>query len=365
MQIVSGTTPRKPRFGLPGRFALVLMGLTLGAGLVELLVRCFPPKLPTQVVPRKLKHSTLRSVNGIPVWEDPARFNSACATDPARIKVLFLGDSITFGSGVSTDQTFEVLAQKHLNEGSSGPAFCVMNYAQGANGFEQDAAIGAEMIPSLRPDLVLWGMWNETRHYVLVGGSAYNIGPLPGSPGSFSLNDDGYPVTRATAFLPAALNRWLFEYSLFYSVETLRAARIPGDPPRAELVHTVESVVSQVISLAESTGSKLIIFYPPVFDRVIPQSGKGPPWRMRVSPDSDWQAAVAALAARHRVRVIRLADSLAGRDPASLILDDGIHFSAEGHREVAPIFERLILDELGTASAPAERNLPPHTQTGG
>ena len=66
-------------------------------------------------------------------------------------KVLLLGDSFTFGLGVSEDATFASLMQASLNAEGIG----VINAAQTGYSAEQEVMLGIRLMPIVSPDLIL------------------------------------------------------------------------------------------------------------------------------------------------------------------------------------------------------------------
>ena len=152
------------------RLGVIALSFALAFALAELVVRIAPFKPATQMI----HLDTLRVVDGVPVWTwAKDRQHTECATQhPERTRILILGDSIAYGFGLNEhdflppgsqdqrspgvpDGTFSALLGKRLNAKSS-PGFCIMNFAQSANGFEQSAATAHEEILRWHPALVLW-----------------------------------------------------------------------------------------------------------------------------------------------------------------------------------------------------------------
>ena len=73
-------------------------------------------------------------------------------------RIAILGDSITFGQGVETGQTFAVQLENLLNQNSAGPHYNVLNFAVcGYSVKEMWATFQHRVIP-VQPDLVLFCM---------------------------------------------------------------------------------------------------------------------------------------------------------------------------------------------------------------
>jgi hypothetical protein len=342
---------QRGRKRLPGILALVFLGFSAGGVAAETWFRIFPPKPQTQIIRSRdqrggrVLEGPLRTERGVARWEYSFdRQHRECARDPDRIRILFLGDSITYGVGIESDQVFSSLLEKRLNEDYPHPGFCVLNYAQPSNGFEEDAITAEDVIPQLKPALVLWGLWEESRHFVVLGDTAYDLGHFDAGGKGYAYNLDGYPVTQATRLLPAALNRWLFEHSRAYWYWTLWAGFSPQKVIGDRMHDDVRRNVNAVITEAEAVKSRLVLYFPPRLWAPFVKSPAEASW---------WHADVIQLTEQHGFRAVWLADYLLGKDNAAYNLD-GVHFNAKGHSALAPIFEQIVVEELGLKAAPGD-----------
>jgi hypothetical protein len=69
-----------------------------------------------------------------------------------------------------------------------------------------------------------------------------------------------------------------------------------------------------------------------------------------------------AFAEDHGIATYRLEQELIGQDYLQLRLDPCCHYNAQGHRALAPVMEKIVMDQLGpslraTPGAPGVRTL--------
>jgi lysophospholipase L1-like esterase len=81
---------------------------------------------------------------------------------PGEQRVLFLGDSLTYGQGVADDETVPFALERALRERDPARAWSVLNGGLRAYGTAQEIALLEELGPRLEPDVVLLGWyWND------------------------------------------------------------------------------------------------------------------------------------------------------------------------------------------------------------
>lgn len=80
----------------------------------------------------------------------------APARDPGRPRILAVGDSFTFGTGVDDDETWEALLATSL--AARGTPAEVMNAGVPGYGFDQGFRAAQSWAATLQPDLVLFGL---------------------------------------------------------------------------------------------------------------------------------------------------------------------------------------------------------------
>jgi len=82
------------------------------------------------------------------------------ASDEAR--VLFLGDSLTYGQGVADDETVPFALERALGARDAGRRWTVLNAGNRAYGTAQEVGLLEELGARLAPDVVLLGWyWND------------------------------------------------------------------------------------------------------------------------------------------------------------------------------------------------------------
>src|SRR5262249_7198079 len=79
--------------------------------------------------------------------------------DGEEFRVLVLGDSVTFGDYVDEAQTYPTLLEHFLSERWPGRPVRVINAGGPTVGTRDEAALLAELSPSLRADVVLVGFY--------------------------------------------------------------------------------------------------------------------------------------------------------------------------------------------------------------
>ena len=88
--------------------------------------------------------------------EQGLRHNVSIGSRSERYRILLIGDSYTFGYGVSQKDTFGSVLERLLNEGESeGRGVEVINAGVSAYGTAQEWLWLRELLPQLRPDLVV------------------------------------------------------------------------------------------------------------------------------------------------------------------------------------------------------------------
>jgi hypothetical protein len=312
-------------------FATIGVLLGIGAAFVagEIAVRKQKPRPPVQVV----RKNNVRLADGVPVWEwstDPDREPRACAeAHPERIRVMFLGSSITHGFTIPVRDTFTVALEERLNALRPDPGFCVMNFAQPGFTSQQKLATGTVEIPRYRPAVVLWEGWNEFGDFVLLGHDAYELR-------RYLRRDDGFPGLFG---VPDSLNRFLFLHSKLYEYLTLKFGE---QDPKADEMKAAKERLERLLALTDSVGARLGIYLCPRLDRTFRESVESPMLNNLA----------AEFAETHHVPHYWLAQELIDQDYLVLRIDDCCHFSSEGHRALVPIFEKIVLEVLD-GKAPA------------
>lgn len=303
---------------------LVIVGAAVGVGLLELYFRTVPWTPRTQVV----RGYGLHTLDGVPVWGDESRANRACVErHPERLRVLFFGSSITYGSGVSADETFTASLEARLNEARPVPGFCILNLAQLGFQLQQKVAVARVEVPRYRPNLILWEHWVEWTEYRILGDAAYGIS-------GYRQRPDGFVGVLG---VPDGLNRYLFLHSQAYRFLALNHGQLVDLPAEEELMTTVTGRFMEVVRLAQSTGAKLVIYFAPPLDR---------PFEVTAASSTVSRQRMVEFSRAHGIPTYALENELKGEDYLQLRLDPCCHFNARGHRALVPVMTRIVMEQL-------------------
>lgn len=300
---------------------VVMIAATWALG--EALIRKLDPAPRVQVI--RTTHDgrlgtdvTVR--HGQPTWEEAAsdvRRNEAC--QGARHVVIF-GTSISYGVYFSAEESLAVRLQALLDAAQPG-GWCVHGYAQPAFTGWTKLALAEDVLPTLKPDLVLWEVWgNEGDVFTPVGPDWYNFHGR-------HLDAAGLP---AVPLLPAPVNAALFGASALYRYGLLALApvNVSREEGRADLRDRLLPKLGAVL------GATPAVFYAPCYlDRPL-----GP----QADQPSDVVVEVSAWAAARSSPFIHLADVWRDEDPAPL-RSDYCHWSPTGSARAAEVLAPYVL----------------------
>jgi hypothetical protein len=304
----------------------VLVALVVALAIAEAFVRVTKLQQPVQ----KVRGRGLHLVDGVPVWgELHDRENRACVEQhPGRIRVLFFGSSITYGSGLSAAETFTTLLEERLNRLRPDPGFCVLSFAQPGFAFQQKLAVARVEVPRYQPALIMWEDWSEWFDYALLGDTAY------GTTG-FRVRPDGYLGVKG---VPDALNRVLLRNSRLYEhVALVAGERDLGQTDMDRSRAFIATRLAQVPELAQSLGARLVFYIAPPLNQPVPELVASPP---------QWHTELLAFAKARGVPAYLLQQELVEHDYRAVRLDPQCHYNAAGHRALVPVMERLVLGQL-------------------
>jgi hypothetical protein len=303
------------------------IGLALGLSGAEVWARVVKPEPPVQIVRRNVAGvDDLYTLHGVPVWRQSIDLHPRdCAeAHPERLRVMFLGSSITHGTDPSGPSSFTIELERRLNAARPHPGFCVMNFAQSGFTAQLELAVGSAEIPRYHPALVLWEVWAEPGHWVLLGDSAYDLY-------YFKLRPDGYPGLYG---VPDGLNRALMTHSRFYEYLTLRFGT--HDPnARSAIPARTHTLLERLTTLTRTYGARLGFYQCPRLDRPF-----------REAEPASTRRDVQAFAEAQGIPMYNLYRELADQDYRALRADPCCHFNTEGHHVLASIFERVVLETL-------------------
>jgi hypothetical protein len=247
---------------------------------------------------------------------------------PGRRRLLLVGDSYTFGSGVRDDETFAaVLAGRHL------PGWEVLNLAVPGYGTDQQVLAYEHSGRRYRPDVVVLGFFVRDYGRNLLRFRGY-------AKPRFELDDAGeLRVTGSPVPAPEVL------------LEQYRSGeRQIGRPARSYLVEIARGRLAELRLRridADQEGWRLLAKLMERFAAVVRESGAEPLWvllpgRERVEQGDDRFGELEPLCEAHARRIGLAYLSLTGplqrleeQEPAFRSDDSGGHLSVAGHREAA------------------------------
>ncbi len=315
---------------LASQAAALLVGILVALALAEVTLRIATPTPRAQII----RGHGLHVVDGVPLWtEGTDRYNRSCVDEhPDRQRILFFGSSITYGSGLRTADVFTTLLERELNARRPAPGFCVLNFAQPAFQFEQKYAVARVEVPRYRPALVMWEDWVEWRDYTVVGHTAYSTSDL-------AVRPDG---AVGLAGVPDRLNRLLLTRSRLYEYLALTFGERRAHAPEVEeAADFVDHRLPAAVDLARSAGARFVMYLAPPLDR---------PFRATAGDPPEWQRVFLEFARARAIPAFALQRELIDEDYLKLRMDACCHYSAEGHRILAHIMARRVLEQLDAAT---------------
>ena len=274
------------------------------------------------------------------------------------VRVLGVGDSVTFGYGVRLEQTYLKVLESRLNERArAGVRYEVVNAGIEECGLDAYHDTIQTLAPTLEPDLVLVGIvLNDIQRY---GDLDAPVRPRP-APG-LARRTHGRLLAHSQLYHASVLA----VRSLLYRWHVLDIADLYGSPLRAvrgeaSLEAAWESslrVLERVVELTRARGLRLVLVVFPVevqldreaIARYRRDYGVAVP---EAALDGDPQRRLAAFGAAHAVPVIDLLPALRAAGGADLYLRTGpirfdpVHLSPRGHRIVADAIAARLLTSV-------------------
>ncbi|MCB9665175.1 MAG: hypothetical protein H6732_13780 [Alphaproteobacteria bacterium] len=313
---------RRVGFAVASGFLALLATLVLAEG----LLRVVQPRPRVQVVRSGLRDGldfALRWVDGVPVWPSPAddlRHNRGCVDDPERTRWLVLGSSILAADGLAPEEAFSLRLQEALGE--AGRPACVVNLAEGAYTFQNQAAVAAEALPEVRPDVVLWEIWaNSPGTWVRVGDTAYRFQHL-------AVSEDGTPNPLG---LPGTLHRGLLGTSRLYEAGVLALVAAQEPVSTGEWERLLATALPDALAAVRAQGATLVLALAPPLDQPF-AAWTAARRRAEGLTLAAWYTRVEAWARAEGVAVVALDELLADHDVEALRLDPCCHYDVAGQQ---------------------------------
>ena len=205
----------------------------------------------------------------------------------------------------------------------------MLNFSQPGFQFQQKYAGARTEVARYKPALIMWESWVEWREYRMIADAAYGVS-------DYELRPDGFIGITG---VPGWLNRLLFPHSRLYEYLALSYGERAhgGLAEREAMTAFANNRLIQVMQLAQSEGTKLVLYFAPPLDRTFEETVVRPSVK-----DSTWLE----FAQAHGTPTYSLARELIDQDYLKLRLDPCCHFNAAGHRALAASMERIVLEQL-------------------
>lgn len=245
-------------------------------------------------------------------------------------RVVFIGDSVTFGPGVRDDQPFARVLEASLGGGGVGPVETVNAGVVGYNTIQELARLENVGL-AYQPDVVvLTFLVNDLLE-------------------TFSIFDHQYEPTGmlagAKVWLRRNSNLYRFLQNIYWRIgqELRRAREGPTEPLRKrDRLEDRLATLREMIWVTRANGAGfLLVIYPDNLDDPVSPGPSGERLTMR--------QALTQFAAREQVPLVDLSSTLGDvRDPRArqYRLREDPHPSVEGHRVIAEALHGPLLDLL-------------------
>jgi lysophospholipase L1-like esterase len=267
---------------------------------------------------------------------------------PGSLRILGLGNSITFGSGLADDETYLARLEEKLRAAHPGQVVEVLNAAMEGFTIRQYLPFLERVLPKVKPDVVILGAAFRDLHF------HPRMGQLKGKVDEEAwkavkkkfdqTNNKVVHIDRApfkerlSRRTKNGVRRWRTAYVAYYLAEKLRNRIAPPsfiqwqtsflsgeetEPIRARRVET-KKTLAMMKDLCVDHGAKLAFIAFPIYDQIL-----------RDYPQSTWPEILAEACKHHGLPYLDLLPALRGefsKDGRAIFLPyDGNHYSASCH----------------------------------
>lgn len=253
------------------------------------------------------------------------------AKPPGTRRIVFVGDSVTFGPGVRDDQPFPRVLETSLDESGAGPVETINTGVVGYNSIQELARLEQSGLPYQPDVVVLTFLANDLLE-------------------TFTIFDHQYEPDGSLADVKVWLRRnshlYRFLQDVYWRVgQQLRRSREgPTEPLRKrDRLEERLGTLSEMIRLTRANGASfLLVVYPDNMDDPVSPGPSGERVTLREE--------LTRFAAHEGVPLVDLTAALGDvRDPRAhqYRLREDPHPSVEGHRVIAEALSGPLLDLLG------------------
>jgi len=304
---------------------LTLGGLFMALTLLELVFRVAVPGGYFKLQPQEA-HSSEAIVESLDneqaYWEyrdarefDDKGYRGKYETpDPDALKMVVLGDSVTYGVYIPYEDTFVYLLTKEL-EKLCGPVNLYNLAVPGYSTLQERIALERKGIV-VKPDIVFLGVFpNDLAQYTVIGSAAYDIRVK---------EQDGVPVFSLLP-LPDVLNRFLVLNSVFYQFITLRGVAAYDKATGREMSQLNSSLaeLETIRALCDKSDAKLVLALFPMLERDLNEP--------ELKSTAFYYGRIRKWAKERDVSVVEMRSGLAPYPLDEIKVDECCHYSAYGH----------------------------------
>lgn len=251
-------------------------------------------------------------------------------------RILFLGDSLTYGQGVADDETVPVALERALRARAPERAWSVVNAGNRAYGTAQELGLLDELGARIQPDVVLLGWyWNDVSERPI---PATHEAFLPRGDFVFDTNDDlsGWSRLRwEIEQLPRASALLMLTHDLFSSKGHVYAPEVAEQG-----LQQLGRLLAHFAEASARLGARPIVVQFPDSHRLL-----------GATPTLAYDERCAALARQHGLALVELLPALEAlfraRGALPILAFDG-HYDAEANR----VMGEALAEQLLTLGVP-------------
>ena len=247
--------------------------------------------------------------------------------EPGTFRIACLGDSFTFGHGVTEEATYARQLEETLNATAGEPRFETQNYGIGGYNTDQELIVLRTKALRFQPDLVIlqWVLDDFESTRVVVPSSRYAV------PSDVRVEKYRNEVVPVSINIPDPIGSFLLDRSHLYrflqkqSYHLRKRLSSKGEVDHYNPDHEhCRRSLAEMKELCRQKGCPfwMMVFPPPVEDFSLLRLSPQYRWIMEVSRDLDLEV----------IDFYRIFD---GVDPVEIRYRDGVHYNRRGYELVA------------------------------
>lgn len=275
--------------------------------------------------------------------------------------VLFIGDSFTFGWGVTEEQRYTEVLARLVAAQRPGTRLRIVNAGHWMYASDQQLVLMKEMIERYRPSIVVQGLyWMHIRtlfNHRLVRAPDGTLQAVEDSKikvsdrGVLKLQSDWLERPPLNSQLVATVARALLNRDVLERASEWVDYFRPGKTPDDALWALTDDIAGETIRTLKTAGIAYIPFLVPSIVEVTGSNWTAVGWK-RPTPPADVDINLPArrmvsIFARHGTQLIELAAPLRARAGTGLYFPQDGHWTVQGHAAVAEILAPHLDRALG------------------